>query len=166
MNSKNAIVILYDGSHPTAGIISAIHRILCESNVVPDPEKITIWVLDEQEVAQSMVGKTASYILEKENNIPPTPEDDAAMFIGSIFKKELAAGATVLFTVLLGDKIIKARNSDDEAAKRLIRALTILASPGCEDRVSDAVKRKYQLTPDIFSRIRQMYALCHEPVVR
>ena len=162
----NAVVLFIPGSQITDEemdrLIYALPKAFTERTTGP----ISAYRLNDDDIASAMVTKCiqmqTKIVGESgnfENKDTLTPEDEAIVYIGTIFKDVLARpyNSTVFIHKLMEKIMNAAENPELESSKRLINALFILSQEKLN--VSATILKKYNMSKEKIGTIKRVYDL-------
>lgn len=149
---KRYIVIAHNGDPLTKEMREDIAEYLSKSC-----NTVAIEFAEISELELSMMKKVADATsIDKDDD--GTPEDEAVIYIGSIFKNELTNFNPSKFAGALANKIAEASNNPNkESNKRFMNALFILSKD--ELLISQNLMKKYKLDHQRIKLIKNMYNL-------
>lgn len=147
---KRYIVIAHNGDPSTNQMREEIAEYINKSC-----NAVAIEITEVSEFELDLVRKANN---AKSTDDDGTPEDEAVIYIGSIFKNELANFNPSKFTGALANKIAEASNDPSkESNKRFMNSLFILSKD--ELLISQNLMKKYKLDRQRISLIKNVYNL-------
>lgn len=152
-------VILYRGDASPSDMVTEIGKVL-QTFGVKDPVDVTC--LDDKDVANVLTEFTTLQLaidvpstgLHKESVLGMSPEDHAAVYLGTMFESIFVSNVkgTKLMTALANG--IKDLKNLHEERRKVLNAMKILSGTR---RASPAILKKYHLTGERISVIKDTY---------
>lgn len=158
MKKPRVIVLVFSGEEPDEGVLTTIAAnigAMCNTEVV-EP-----FVLGPKDIAATVLGSVHfGEIFPPKEEKPhecKTPEDNAAVFVGNLMRKELGDDFTRQFFVAsLIDRIRKARkHPSNQLNREFLNALFILSQPDLN--LSKTILEETHLDPDRIAIIRDTF---------
>lgn len=158
-NGVHAIVIFYDGKTPVDTDIALISNVIDERLGMVGDGQVLVYSAEEL-AGLVLTGSQSPVVITKQPRVVEsklTPEDNAVIYIGELFKDELSNSNDSNFIASLFIAIENAKRVGGEDSKKLLNAGFILSK---EDLcISKKLLKKYNLDERRISTIKRVFQL-------
>lgn len=156
MKKPRVIVLVFSGEEPDASILATIAANIAATC---DTDQVDPFVLGPKDIASAVLSGINLNIPSEKDNASEckTPEDNAAVLIGGLMKKELSKDFTNQFFVAsLIDRIRKARKyPNNQLNREFLNALFILSQDNLN--LSKSILAETNLNLDRIAIIRDTF---------
>lgn len=148
-----ALIVMYEGDAASSRLVAAIGTAI---NSECNGKNVSVYSYDEKDIANAIIKFATPEEEPKSNHSEYNPEENAVIYIGTLFKNVLGQSyKTETFVSALTQKISEARYASDEDSKAFMHALWVLSQ---EDlHISQALLRKYRMNESKILIIKRIY---------
>lgn len=148
-----ALIVMYEGDAASSRLVAAIGTAI---NSGCNGKNVSVYSYDEKDIANAIIKFATPEEEPKSNHSEYNPEENAVIYIGTLFKNVLGQSyKTETFVSALAQKISEARYASDEDSKAFMHALWVLSQ---EDlHISQALLRKYRMNESKILIIKRIY---------